>query len=227
LDKVIDKTSGFHFTIVDNYILEGAELSDSEQIVYIHLKKYASSSNSCFPGVPTLATKLKRSKNYVRDVLKTLEDKGYIKIDYRYGQSNEYTLLPYPEYVTEQETKDEITGVVNLGISDVLKCYQNNINPTYGSMERDRLVKWFETFEENAEILIKSIEIAVVQGARKIKFIETILIDWKQNGIITVEQAEAYTKLREEKKRGGKSGSTGENTGASTSELYDFSKYGG
>lgn len=227
MDKVIDRTSGFHFTIIDNYILDDAGLTDIEQMVYIHLKKYATSSNSCFPGVPTLAEKLKRSKNYIRDVLKSLEDKGYIKIDYRYGQSNEYTLLPYPQYVEEQEAKDETTGDISLGIGDVLKIYQNNINPTYGSMERDKLVKWFEEFEENAEVIIKAIEIAVEQGARKIRFIEAILIDWQQQGIKTIEQAEAYTRQREEKKRGEKGGSTRQDTQPSTSENYDFSKYGG
>jgi DNA replication protein len=227
MDKVVDRTSGFNYTIIDNYILDSQQLNAMEQIIYIHLKKYASSNVECFPGLPSLSSELNCSENTVRSHLRKLQEKGFITIEQRFNSSNIYTLLPYPEYVAEQETKDQITGVVNLGIGEVLKVYQNNINPTYGSMERDKLIKWFEEFKENAEVIIKSIEIAVGQGARKIKFIETILIDWKQNGISTLEQAEAYTKLREEKKRGGKGGSTGENTGASTSELYDFSKYGG
>lgn len=208
LDKVIDKTTGFHYTIIDNYILEEAELKAMEQIVYIHLKKYASMSNQCFPGLPKLAKELNIHVNTVRGHLQSLEEKGFITIEQRFNDSNIYTLLPYPEYVEEQQTKDETTGAINMGIGEVLKFYQNNINPTYGSMERDKLIRWFEDFEENAEIIIKAIEIAVEQGARKIKFIDTILIDWQQNGVKTKEQAEAYTKQREEKKRGANNGNS-------------------
>lgn len=227
MDKVIDKTTGFHYTIVDNYILDSEQLTAMEQIVYIHLKKYAALSSECFPGLSSLARELSCSENTVRGHLRKLKEKGFITIDQRFNDSNIYTLLPYPEYEEEQQTKDETTGVISLGVGDVIKCYQNNINPTYGSMERDKLIKWFEDFEENAGVIIKAIEIAVEQGARKIKFIDAILIDWQQQGIKSLEQAEAYTKQREEKKRGDKRGSPGENTKPSSSELYDFSKYGG
>lgn len=200
MDKVIDKTHGFHYTIVDNYILEESNLKAMEQIVYIHLKKYASMSNQCFPGLPTLAKELNSHVNTVRTYLQSLEKKGYISIEQRFNDSNIYTLLPYPEYLEEQQTKEEITGVLRPGIGEVINTYQNNINPTYGSMERDKLVKWFEEFEENAEVIIKAIEIAVEQGARKMKFIDAILVDWRQQGIKTLEQAEAYTRQREEKR---------------------------
>jgi DnaD/phage-associated family protein len=227
MDTVIDKTTGFHYTIVDNYILDSNQLTAMEQITYIHLKKYAALSAECFPGLPSLAKELSCSENTVRNHLRKLKEKGFITIEQRFNDSNVYTLLPYPEYLEEQQTEEETTGVVSLGIGDVLKTYQNNINPTYGSMERDKLIKWFEEFGENAEAIIKAIEIAVEQGARKIKFIEAILIDWQQQGIKTREQAEAYTKQREEKKRGGGNGGSGQDIKPGTSELYDFSKYGG
>lgn len=200
MDKVIDKTTGFHYTIIDNYILENAELTGMEQIIYVHLKKYSALGNKCFPGIPKLSKDLSCSENTVRKQLKSLQSKGFINIVQRFNQSNEYTLLPYPEYTMDQESKDELTSTVKFGIGEVLTVYQNNINPTYGSMERDKLIKAFEEFGDNADIVIKAIEIAVEQNARKIKYIEAILNDWYQQGIKTLEQVEAYTKIRESKK---------------------------
>lgn len=55
MDKIIDSTIGFHFTIIDNYILNDARLSAAEQIVYVHLKKYSSEDNKCFPFINSLS----------------------------------------------------------------------------------------------------------------------------------------------------------------------------
>lgn len=202
MDKVIDKTTGFHYTIVDNYILDSEVLNDREQIVYIHLKRYSVLGDKCFPGIPTLAKKLKCSPNKIRTHLESLENKGFISIKQRFNDSNEYTLLPYPEYLEQQETESQVVGTKNQkGIGDVLEAYQSNINPVYGSMERDELIKWYKTFENNADILIRAIEIAVYENVRKIKYINKILIDWHSNGVKTIEQVDAYTKQREENKK--------------------------
>lgn len=204
MDKVLDNTNGFHFTIVDNYILEAKQLIGMEQIIYIHLKKYANSNGKCFPGIETMAENLSCTPNTIRKYLKSLKTKGYIDIEHRYEgneqQSNLYTLLPYPEYREEQQTKEETSGAESqkeiIGIGKVLKTYQSNINPVYGSMEREKLLKWYENFNDNAEIIIKAIEIAIEQNVRKIKYIDSILIDWHQQGIKTLDQAESYTKQR-------------------------------
>lgn len=283
MDKVTDKTTGFHFTIIDNYILNSAGLNALEQIVYIHLKQYSAMSSKCFTGINKLADRINLSTNTVRKVLKKLKEKGYLDIKQRFNSSNEYTLLPYPEYaryedtdintaaeedsdstsfeglsleilgcersdgerVAEEDEEREKTATEKQasqkqsgektasGIALVLLSYQNNINSLYGSMERDKLISWFNTFEGNGDILIKAIEVAVLQGVRKIKYIESVLINWHQCGIKTIEQCEAYLKEREEKRREGKNGtgSPGKNnepcetgTGSSSSR-YDFSKF--
>jgi DnaD/phage-associated family protein len=207
MDKVSDKTTGFHFTIVDNYVLDEKQLNGNEQIVYIHLKRYSNSNAECFPGISKMATKLGWTEKTVRNHLRNLEKKGFITIEPRFEnnkqQSNLYTLLPYPEYIEEQEAKGQVTVDKPMGIAEVLNCYQNNINPIYGSMERNKLIKLFEDFEDNPEIIIKAIEIAVEQNVRKLRYIESILIDWHQRGIKSIEQAEAYTKQRKGGDKGG------------------------
>lgn len=224
MDKVIDKTKEFHFTIVDNYILNSASLSAFEQIVYIHLKQYSAQTNKCFPGINKLAAGIDVSTNTIRKILKGLKEKGFISIQPRFNDSNEYTLLAYPEYALEinKNYKDE---ELDKGISKVLRFYQNNINPTFGSMERERLITWFDAFDNNEELLIKAIEMAVEQGVRKIKYIESILINWQDSGIKTVEQCEAYLKEWEEKRRRAKNGGTYTNSETVAEDRYDFSKF--
>ena len=226
MDKIIDNTKGFHFTIIDNYILDNASLNALEQIVYVHLKKYSAQCNKCFPGINKLAESIDISPNTIRKTLKSLKEKGFIDIQPRFNTSNEYTLLPYPEYV-EEIKMDEDKEEKHEGISRVLKSYQDNINPLYGSMEREKLISWYDTFQGEADILIKAIEMSVMQGVRKIKYIESILLNWHQCGIKTVEQCEAYQREWEER-RDNKNGSvsTGKNKEADSGKRYDFSKFG-
>jgi len=222
MDKIIDNTKSLGFTVVDNYILDYASLNAMEQIVYVHLKKYSAHSNKCFPGISRLAEAINISDNTLRKSLKSLKEKGFIEIQPRLNSSNEYILLPYPEYPLDSH-KENKQGE----ISRVLKAYQDNINPVFGSMEREKLLSWYETFQSQEDIIIKAIEIAVIQGVRKIRYIESILMNWHGMGIKTLEQLEAYQKQWEER-RGKKNGNggAGEDNEAGSDSRYDFSKFG-
>ena len=225
MDKVIDNTTGFHFTIIDNYILNYASLNALEQIIYIHLKQHSIYSNKCFPGINKLAEAIGLSPNTVRKALKGLKIKGFVDINQRFNSSNEYTLLAYPEFTLEIKNKGLEQEEKEKGIAMVLLAYQNNINPVCGSMERDKLIMWYETFENNGDIIVKAIELSILQGVRKIKYIESILINWQDNGIKTLKQCEAYQKEWDENRRGNKDGGYKKNKGDNTEDRYDFSKF--
>lgn len=225
MDKVIDKTPVIHFTIIDNYILNSADLVALEQILYIHLKQYAIKSNKCFTAINTLAKSLRLSENTVRKTIKSLKSKGYIDIQQRFNSSNEYTLLVYPEYSKELE-KLSVHEDKPQGIGKVLLAYQNNINPTYGSMEREKLKEWFDTFENNEDILVKAIEVATTQGVRNLKYLERVLLSWQENGVKDLQQCEAFIKAWERKRSEKGNGVIVKNSETGTKEKYDFTKYG-
>lgn len=220
MDKIIDNSGKFYFTITDNYILNSAGLTALEQIVYVHLKKYSSQNNICFPGINELVKVMSLSSNTIRKILNSLKNKGFIDIKHRFNNSNEYTLLTYPGFM--ERAKESCSGSEpETGIGKVLLTYQKNINPIFGSMERDKLITWFQAFEENEEILIKAIELAVENGVRKIKYIETILLDWHKGGIKSLQQCEDYQKRWKENRNG--IGDVGKNQGTDKWKKYGFS----
>ncbi|WP_231272592.1 DnaD domain protein [Clostridium botulinum] len=77
-------------------------------------------------------------------------------------------------------------------------AYQNNIFPTPGAIDIETINNWTEKL--GADIVIYSINIAAKANARKLNYIEKILMDWERQGITTLEQAEAYTANRSKKK---------------------------
>ena len=80
------------FTIITNNILV-ADLQKELKLLYIILMMYAFRKQSCFPSVKTLAQNIGVDERTVRRNLRRLEDKGWIKVEYRNGQSSIYTLM--------------------------------------------------------------------------------------------------------------------------------------
>ncbi|MCD3217802.1 DnaD domain protein [Clostridium botulinum C] len=80
-----------------------------------------------------------------------------------------------------------------------LQVYMNNIFPTPGAIDIEIINSWTEKL--GADIVVYAINIATKANARRLNYIEKILMDWERNRITTLEQAQAYTSNRSNKKK--------------------------
>lgn len=93
-DQVIDNNK-WHYTIVENVIIESEHLDIYEKMIYIALKRFANlHTQEAFPGVKRLAIYAGMSDRKARSVLSGLESKNYIEIERRTNQTSIYTILP-------------------------------------------------------------------------------------------------------------------------------------
>jgi len=87
------------FVMVTRAVLEDESLRSADKSVYSVLCMYADNRTAdCWPSRETLISKAGISDRTLRNSLKTLEDRGYIEIVYRYAKdgrqlSNLYVLL--------------------------------------------------------------------------------------------------------------------------------------
>lgn len=96
MDKVIDKNK-WHYTIIENNIIESESLDIYEKMIYITLKRYANlHTQEAFPGVKRLAAHAGMSDRKARSTLASLESKKLIAIERRANQTSIYTILPIP-----------------------------------------------------------------------------------------------------------------------------------
>lgn len=94
--RVIDK-SGWNYTIIDNHIVETEDLDIYQKMLYIALKRFANiQTGQAFPGVKKLALMSGMSERKARQVVLSLTEKCYIKVDHRINQTSIYTILPTP-----------------------------------------------------------------------------------------------------------------------------------
>ena len=61
----------------------------------------------------------------------------------------------------------------------------------------DKLDHWVKDFEGNESIVVKAIEVASDQGVRKYAYVNTILKNWEDKGVKSVEDIDALEKKRE------------------------------
>lgn len=61
----------------------------------------------------------------------------------------------------------------------------------------EKLEHWVKDFEGNESIVVKAIEVASDQGVRKYAYVNTILKNWEDKGVKSVEDIDALEKKRE------------------------------
>ena len=61
----------------------------------------------------------------------------------------------------------------------------------------EKLEHWVNDFEGNESIIVKAIEVASDQGVRKYAYVNTILKNWEDKGVKSVEDIDALEKKRE------------------------------
>jgi len=84
--------SKWHFTMVENSVIEDEKLLPSEKLVYVVLSKFASQERSCFPSLSTLSKLSGYSKSTVVRAINRLSYLGYL---------------------TKERRKDEVRGNIS------------------------------------------------------------------------------------------------------------------
>ncbi len=93
--------SKWHFTMVENSMIEDERLLPSEKLVYVVLSKFASQERSCFPSLSTISKLSGYSKSTVVRAIKRLSSLGYLTKERRRdevrGNISTFYTLTLPE----------------------------------------------------------------------------------------------------------------------------------
>ena len=135
-EKFID--SKWHFTIVENVVIEDERLLPSEKLVYIVLSKFASQERCCFPSLSTISKLSGYSKSTKMKAINRLSSLGYLRKERRKDEvrgniSTFYTLTlpevsPLPNAPLPEEAPEESTPEEKEFLFDSTPCF-NDTSP--------------------------------------------------------------------------------------------------
>ena len=79
--KKLELQTTENFVIVDHEFIRDPGLSGNEKLLYIILKSYCGPGNMCYPSIRTVLTaNTGLSARAIINILRSLENKGYIEI---------------------------------------------------------------------------------------------------------------------------------------------------
>lgn len=98
-----------------------------------------------------------------------------------------------------KETKLNNTKVNNIPLEDVVTIIQQEINPNLNSFELEMIQVWFEEWDYK-EIILEAIKETALNKATTLKYTDSILRNWKQLNIKTIEDIERIKQNYQKKK---------------------------
>ena len=114
--------SKWHFTMVENSVIEDERLLPSEKLVYVVLSKFASQERSCFPSLSTLSKLSGYSKSTVVRAIKRLSSLGYLTKERRKdevrGNISTFYTLTLPEEVSPKVISPPVSSPEDPSLPD-------------------------------------------------------------------------------------------------------------
>ena len=153
-----------------------------------------------------ISTSLCMDKFKVMELLGSLCEKQIIEIvveKNKDGKSGEYISLDLMyrkviNIIMNKKEEKNSTSVFDNG--DIFTTFEKEFGRTISSMECQIIKSWIDD-NFSHELIMEALKEAVYNGATSLKYIETILYNWRKKGYKTKKEViEAKTKYRETKK---------------------------
>lgn len=161
--------------------------------------------------VKDLAKEMKVTANIITNSIKRLESQDLIqKETLKQNRGILITVKNYDEYqklTTYQKPKEnqsEAPQALVKSEENAHDFYQQQIG-ILAPMIAEKISQWIDDFDENQDIIISAMKVAVEHNARNWKYIEAILKDWHGKNARTMDDIRSLELEKRRKKRNGQS----------------------
>ena len=197
----MSKVKNENYISIQGWMVNELNLKGNELLVYAIIYGFSQEENQKFAGsIQYLANWIGSSKQTVFNCLKSLIEKGLIEKKETFING-----VKFCEYQSKF-----LMGVVKIFDGGSQKIRPNNINNNSSSIEKCDTI--YDFLEQNFGRTLNSIEIemirewndneltryaikqAVLNGKYNVKYINTTLVNYKNNSITTVQQAQEEEK---------------------------------
>lgn len=209
-----------YYSIIPAHVRYDDDLSPREIIMYSEISALCNANGYCHAGNSYFAKLYKVSNVSVSRWIKSLERKGYIKIEYQYNGS----IVTKRFIKIDHAVNKNVNGTVNKNVNGtVIKNDKDNntrdINNTrdnnrdnkkhlnsftlfekhFGILNAitvQKISDWIDQFNKNDEgdkIVTKAINVAIENKAKSFSYVETILKNWSKQEVSTEKEADEQT----------------------------------
>ncbi|MCI6459209.1 MAG: DnaD domain protein [Clostridium sp.] len=211
----MSKVKNENYISIQGWMVNELNLKGNELLVYAIIYGFSQEENQKFAGsIQYLANWIGSSKQTVFNCLKSLIEKGLIEKKETFING-----VKFCEYqskflmgvvkifdggsqkIRPNNINNNIDYINNNSSSSIEKCdtiydfLEQNFGRTLNSIEIEMIREWNDN-----ELTRYAIKQAVLNGKYNVKYINTILVNYKNNSITTVQQAQEEEKMFKSKK---------------------------
>lgn len=172
------------------------------------------------------ATKKLKELKIIDTKLKKAEGRPTVHYKILKGNFNEWLLRSLTLKIDENENEDDVekTGEPKKDVPNPYVFYEENGFGLLSPYIRDEIGDVIDNygFDEPEELIIGALKIGVQNNARKWKYVQSILWDWKEKGFKTVSDVKAYHEERKANKSGAKKNGSNKRSNGEDSRKYGF-----
>ncbi len=184
MNEVVFKTLKQKDFIVKNFVLKVAhelELSLSDTILLIYLSNQE---------VPVLDIENIKDTTYLseEEILKSFEkltSLNLLEVSLSKNKDGKLEEVISLDSLIESVTQDITTNLKKKSTLDLFGLIESEFGRTLSSMEYEIINRWVKEFDP--EMIKEALREAIYNNARSLKYIETILYNWKEEGYKSVD----------------------------------------
>lgn len=209
----MSKVKDGNYIVIQSFMVNDLQLKGTELLIYAIIYGFSQDGEQKFTGsLQYLADWTNSTKQSIINNLKSLVEKGLVGkkeniingvkfIEYYSKNFNggiQKILIPIKK-ILPNNIEYNINNNIEYNNNNIYEFVENNFGRTLNAIEYEEISKW-----EDNELTRYAIKQAILKGKYAIKYISTVIDNYKKNNIITIQQAQQQEQDYKNKKDGTK-----------------------
>lgn len=193
-NKVINQFINAGNISLSNYLLDHyAEIgmTNDQLLIYIQIKKVMDQGEN-LPDLAIIAKNMHLTKNSVANLLQAMVAQGFAEIKNvlnNNGQRAEILNFDglYNQLLEITPNKKQVSNInaVNTSRQEVFTSVESEFRRPLSNIELQTIGKWLDEEKYDPELILMALKEAVLNGVYNFRYIEQILVSWKQKNVQT------------------------------------------
>lgn len=196
-----------HLLCTEGDILRALRYWEKQSLLFLSVEQDGSITSVQFSGFPEKSSAAQKQERPLQPIPETMPSAREFEAGNTDTAANAKSqepaltgtgsLLQEPDFLADQAEATEFYGTAerleqlmqNEDVQQILFIAEQYLGKTLSPIETDKLIYFYDQLKMSVDLIDYLIEYCVGRGHRSIRYIETVALSWKDDGIDTVEKA--------------------------------------
>lgn len=190
-------------------------LTETELLLLIHLWRFQQEDDNSYPSLKELSSLMTLAGEEIQNALASLIEKRVLSIERLYDQRqnrwvDQFSFAGLFDKLMEiwamfkaqeLEANEEAKQLSRKVTQDLFQAFEEEFGRLLSPFESNKILEWCYEDNHTPDLILEALRKASIRGIKNLKYIDTILADWRDNQVTSLEQIEKYEKQFQNKQR--------------------------